>query len=1196
MEGIQEEEGLEFDFGADTNVDGHDALDDLVAVPGSAVSSEEATSNFDLDDEVSFVLPESTQPQVPAASVCPTIQVPKPVIKINAKPSLRDRLASSVTEVTNNRGLIESICSLIIVEGTPLHDRIEKKASTLAGATAKLISIDPEFKILCKNFADNFESYSGVVLKSRVLELLDILQDTYELTDDQAALSVLMFCTSRLRKRGDKSLQNAAMTMRILGSVVSVSDSELSARFSKLEDGILEGDLSGGDRSGVIRFATGHESDCSSRTFVSWLGFMSHLAEYDSALVVEKKKFFMIPSVRHLLWQQISPEGRLENIQVCFARFLEAHQTFKKFQTILNIDLLPSDAFGLISLFWPAMFKDFKAEIKAAVRLSVSSSSAPIRWLLEIPVFKTIEEYEILFRLAWNLYTAGGDRLVAVKDRPSAAPAGGSAPAVPAPADKSAKVCPHFRKFGICKFGDDKKCRNGLHPDKFKKAGGTPVPALPAPAAPAVLPAGDSEDAIVRDCRRCKKAFTESFVYWTTTLKMESMPWHCDICRALNRDEKKALKASNVTAAIPASVPLIEIPGADSGDASTDADANHWDEILHWDDDQCDVNLMICAASSHGGPDHAWKVDHNQVVCKHPDVFCPNGYPVIDFVNNVWCDSCGLKIESRLLDHATCDEECGCQRSSGDELDLTSSPEKSEKACDVADNIPVWSPDTWKADLDDNGLAVTSISAKTSFCEDVKHFDRICCHLKTHRFIQICVADKEYLLAVDSEDMIELCIPGSSIGSSDPISLSSLPLLLFEQTGIDVDLSRFKFLGYAELSDQSDIKSVWFYFEISSEVDDEFSEACTEEGNPVSWLEPFQWSTMNDLRAAESSVYFDLKRLSLQNGIEVDTLDSAEFEYAMGSSPDVADIPGVSSKFSSLRCRTCDGDGSDHNECDGTLCEFGNCSACCGEFGCDCITFETPDESEEESVDSNLAPDFDFGSSEKFGQIIEHVLSYGFISESMDNLHAVWSGRFWSVRQPAAKKAVRSILAATEICTSVQRIGVLSSLVPLALSWIRQGCPEEDLASALASDRHKESEYSGLRANTVDTSAFSAFDFEVVASAAIGLAVVASGKQRVVVVASLTLDLSKLASVCSGLHRDVKSLTVDYDIAADARKAGVMKQLTLRESLARASRSVMFSEPSYSYVKTGSKNRLTGTEALADADPFFGHGSTEPRE
>ena len=41
------------------------------------------------------------------------------------------------------------------------------------------------------------------------------------------------------------------MTMRILGSVVSASDSELSDRLLKLEVGILEGDLSGGDRSGI---------------------------------------------------------------------------------------------------------------------------------------------------------------------------------------------------------------------------------------------------------------------------------------------------------------------------------------------------------------------------------------------------------------------------------------------------------------------------------------------------------------------------------------------------------------------------------------------------------------------------------------------------------------------------------------------------------------------------------------------------------------------------------------------------------------------------------------------------------------------------------------------------------------------------------------------------------------------------------
>ena len=126
-----------------------------------------------------------------------------------------------------------------------------------------------------------------------------------------------------------------------------------------------------------------------------------------------------------------------------------------------------------------------------------------------------------------------------------------------------------------------------------------------------------------------------------------------------------------------------------------------------------------------------------------------------------------------------------CQRTSADclpdnFLDLSTSSEKSGDIADVAD--PEWSSDTWKVSLDDNGLAVKSISVKTAFDEDVKRFDRICCHLKIDRFVQICVADKEYLLAVDLEDMIELCIPGSSIGSADLISLASLPLLLFEQT------------------------------------------------------------------------------------------------------------------------------------------------------------------------------------------------------------------------------------------------------------------------------------------------------------------------------------------------------------------------------------------------------------------------------
>ena len=35
---------------------------------------------------------------------------------------------------------------------------------------------------------------------------------------------------------------------------------------------------------------------------------------------------------------------------------------------------------------------------------------------------------------------------------------------------------------------------------------------------------------------------------------------------------------------------------------------------------------------------------------------------------------------------------------------------------------------------------------------------------------------------------------------------------------------------------------------------------------------------------------------------------------------------------------------------DGTLCGFGDCSGCCREFGCDCITFDTPDGSGFESI------------------------------------------------------------------------------------------------------------------------------------------------------------------------------------------------------------------------------------------------------
>jgi hypothetical protein len=1124
MDGIQENE-YDFDTAAmsSTTVQPSvDVLDTSYALASGSNESEEATSHFNVDDEISFMLPEST---LPAVSVAPTTLESTAAVLIPAKRSLRARLASCVTNVTNNRGLLEVCCAAVVVEDTSLHVRIEKKASSLAGAISKLISIDPEFKGLCKDFADKFESYSGVYLKSRVLDLLDILQDSYELTDDQSVFTILMIATSRLRKRGDKSLQNASMTLRILGSVISASDVDLPGRFARLEAGFLEGDLSGGDRSGVLRFALGHPSDSSNRLFVAWLGFMSHLSELDSALATEKKKFFMVSGVRHSLWQQISSEGRLENIQVCFARFLEARDNFSKFQSVLEINLLPSDAFGLLSLFWPAMFKDFKEEVKAAVRMKVKPGSLPVRWLQNIPVFKSVKEYEDLFRMAWALYSSGGDRRVAAKDRPAPAAASsasnGSGQSSAQDQKSSVKVCKHFKKFGICKFGDSTKCRNGSHPAEFKKSSTDTalVPDLPAPLPPTVLAAGGSDN-IVKDCRRCKLPFTESEKYWMGELKLDCMPAHCKPCRLLNKEDKSKKSAS--VAAVPVSVPesvpdvtdLVVVDGDDS------PVVDHWDEILHYDDNGEDFQLMVSV-------------------------------------------------------EAEADDSVSIMSVSG----------------------------AWKSDLNNIGLRVQSITVKSVFDEDMKHFDRMCCHLGTERVVQICVSDKESLLAVDSEDLIELCIPGSAIGCHDSLSLDSLPVLLHEQAGIDVDKTRFKFVGYSELSDHDDSRSVWYYFEVVSAYDDEFADALTEEGGPVSWLESFQWKNMNDLRAAESSVYFELKSARIHDGFEVDVLDSDEFAYAMGVDSDdaVAVATAKSGRFSPLRCRMCDGSKADAGECDGVVCEFGGCSVCCGEFGCDCITFE-PDSDSVMSSDVDLDAILPSGVPEKFEMIIPLVLKFGFVCHELDEMFA--SGRAWLVRLPSAKRAIRDVLAITEARTSLRRVDELSALVPIAVGWIRQGCPDEDLSHRFMSGLHEFPEHCDDRRVSVDTFSFSKFDFDIVASAATGLAEFVVSKQRERGVASLSSDLSKMALVCSGLHRDVKQLAtcdgcccskVGCDFAAEARKIGVKKQLTLRESLLRASRSVMFEDPSYVFVGS-QKSGFTGTDILAKASPFFGRGSAEPRE
>jgi len=41
--------------------------------------------------------------------------------------------------------------------------------------------------------------------------------------------------------------------------------------------------------------------------------------------------------------------------------------------------------------------------------------------------------------------------------------------------------------------------------------------------------------------------------------------------------------------------------------------------------------------------------------CLHPDVFCPNGYSLVDYVANMYCPACGIKVD---VDISTCWESC----------------------------------------------------------------------------------------------------------------------------------------------------------------------------------------------------------------------------------------------------------------------------------------------------------------------------------------------------------------------------------------------------------------------------------------------------------------------------------------------------------------------------------------------------------
>ena len=172
----------------------------------------------------------------------------------------------------------------------------------------------------------------------------------------------------------------------------------------------MEGDLSGGDRSGLLRFAIGHDSDCPNRTFVMhgsdscciWLSLIMRWSLKRRSSSWCRMSGILCGNRSHLrggwrIFRFVSPG---------FSKLTRPPRSAKLFWRLISFRLMHAFGVMIISLFWPAMSKDFKAEIKAVVRLSISASLAPVRWLQEIPVFKSVLGYETLFSPTLLVVTA----------------------------------------------------------------------------------------------------------------------------------------------------------------------------------------------------------------------------------------------------------------------------------------------------------------------------------------------------------------------------------------------------------------------------------------------------------------------------------------------------------------------------------------------------------------------------------------------------------------------------------------------------------------------------------------------------------------------------------------------------------------------------------------------------------------------
>ncbi len=95
---------------------------------------------------------------------------------------------------------------------------------------------------------------------------------------------------------------------------------------------------------------------------------------------------------------------------------------------------------------------------------------------------------------------------------------------------------------------------------------------------------------------------------------------------------------------------------------------------------------------------------------------------------------------------------------------------------------------------------------------------------------------------------------------------------------------------------------------------------------------------------------------------------------------------------------------------------------------------------------------------------------------------------------------------------------------------------------------------------------------------------------------ALAVVPSELCLLCSGLRCDIKKYADVDELMASARKLGMPKQLTLRECISRASESVMFGDPSYRFMKKLIRGDTALDQVNSESMPFFGAGSTEPRQ